>query len=199
MKTNRKEMILQTIDDFGVVSVKQLHEILSLGSYRYMCKLIQELEDYLIIERTKQKKIYLNTKGKEYIGSTTNISLDNDYYFENQIYLFFKKPTSWQKNVEIKVQSNYEGVEVKGLNVVQHLKINVPAVFRKGAYLCLVEIDGNRTMQENEDRISLYKKMLPNMQQEKYMLFYFTKTDGRKKRLVPMLEGLVSEVFVLND
>jgi len=199
MKTNRKEMILQTINDFGVVSVKQLHEILNLGSYRYTCKLIQELEDYLIVERTKQKKIYLNKRGKEFIGSTTEIAAENDYYFENQIYLFFKKPPTWQKNVEIQVQSKYEGIEVKGLNVIQHLNITVPAVFQKGAYLCLVEVDGNRTIQENEERINLYRKVLPHLKQEKYMLFYFTKTEGRKKRLEEMLEGIVSEVFVLNE
>ena len=181
MKTQRKEMILQTIDNFGVVSVKQLHEILNIGSYRYTCKLIQELEDYLIIERTKQKKIYLNLKGKEYIGSTTNINLDNDYYFENQIYLFFKKPAKKKKNVEIKIQSNYEGVEVKGLNVAQHLKITVPAVFHKGAYLCLVEIDGNRRCKKTRIESICTKKCCRICSQRNISCFILQKQMDVKK------------------
>ena len=36
---NRTEMILTLIDRLGVVSVRQLHEILKLGTYRNTCLL----------------------------------------------------------------------------------------------------------------------------------------------------------------
>lgn len=199
MKSEKKEMILQTIDQFQVVSVKQLHEILNLGSYRYTCKLIQELEEYLVVERTKQKKIYLNERGKEFIGSTTILSLDRDYFFENEVYLFFKKPSSWKKDVEIALQPSLDGIKVNGLKVVAPNKIKVPAIFQNQDYLCFIEMDTYQTMKENEERINWYKELFHSMREEKYMLFYMTKTEGRKRRLEELLENIVSEVIVIKE
>ena len=55
MNTERYEYVLLTIDKLGVVSVKQLHDILKIGSYRYTCKILSQLEKYLHVERSKYK------------------------------------------------------------------------------------------------------------------------------------------------
>lgn len=199
MKLEKKEMILQKIDEFQVVSVKQLHEILNLGSYRYTCKLVQELEEYLVVERTKQKKIYLNNRGKEFIGSTSVFSEERDYFFENEVYLFFHKPTTWKKDVELSLQPSLDGIKVSGLKVVAPNTIKVPAMFIKEDCICLVEMDTYETMKENEERINWYKEFFQARKDQKYILFYMTKTEGRKRRLEELLETIVSEVFVVKE
>lgn len=199
MKLEKKEMILQKIDEFQVVSVKQLHEILNLGSYRYTCKLVQELEEYLEVERTKQKKIYLNSRGKEFIGSNTIFSNDRDYFFENEVYLFFQKPTTWKKDVELALHPSLDGIKVSGLKVVAPNTLIVPAIFVKQDYICLVEMDTFETMKENEERIHWYKEFFQTRKEQKYILYYMTKTEGRKRRLEELLETIVSEVFVVKE
>lgn len=47
MDMKRAERILREIDRLGAVSVKQLHEILHLGSYRNTCRVVNQLGDYL--------------------------------------------------------------------------------------------------------------------------------------------------------
>lgn len=199
MKLEKKEMILQKIDEFQVVSVKQLHEILSLGSYRYTCKLVQELEEYLVVERTKQKKIYLNSRGKEFIGSNSIFSNDRDYFFENEVYLFFQKPATWKKDVELALHPSLDGIKVSGLKIVATNTIKVPAIFVKQDYIYLVEMDTYETMKENEERIIWYKEFFQTRKEQKYILYYMTKTEGRKRRLEELLETIVSEVFVVKE
>jgi len=55
MDTERLENVLFTIDKLGLVTLKQLHNVMKVGSYRYTCKILSQLEKYLHVERSKYK------------------------------------------------------------------------------------------------------------------------------------------------
>lgn len=208
MNLERKERILHVIDQLGAVTVKQLHEILKLGSYRHTCRVISSLDTYLHVSRSKQKIVYLNKEGRQLIGSEKEIkksSLFDHILLSNEAYIFYNCPMDWKREYQIETSHEPEfsfGIQIKGLTVVNKKKVIPDAVFSRNGYVHLIEIDNTRTMQDNRKKIEKYKEMWPQIKNQfgvQPKLCIFTVGEKRKKEFVNLCDKLPCEVFLYKE
>jgi len=211
MNIERIEHVLSTIDMLGAVSVKQLHEILKLGSYRYTCQVVNNIENYLCVERGKLKIVYLNKEGRELIGSDQGVKKSmmlNHMLLANDAYIHFDCPLDWKREYKIEVRiknpvlSNAFVADFKGVNVPTKNKIVPDAVFTRNGYVYLVEIDNIRKMLDNRKKIERYKEMWIDIKQHfnaQPKLCIFTKSEKRKREFLKLCEKLPCEVFTFSE
>ena len=208
MNWERTERILQTIDRLGVVSVKQLHAILRMGSYRNTCLIIKKLEEYLNVDRGRQKVVYLNKEGRQMIGSNREVKksvLFEHMLLANDVYIHYGCPADWKREfvIEINQDPTYDfGIQIKGLTVVKKKTIIPDAVFTRDGFVHLVEIDNTRTMQDNRKKIQKYLELWPDIRKRfglQPKLCVFTTSEKRKKEFLSLCEKIPSEVFLFNE
>ncbi|MEK4148991.1 replication-relaxation family protein [Robertmurraya sp. FSL W8-0741] len=203
MKLERIEQILSAIDRLGVVSVKQLHEILRLGSYRHTCRVVAQLEEYLNVVRSQQKIIYLNKGGRQLIGSEKEIKksvLFDHMLLSNEAYIYYGCPSDWKRELPIEVTQEPEfsfGIQIKGLNVTKKKTIIPDAVFSRDGYVHLVEIDNTRSTQDNRKKIQKYKEMWSEIKNRfglQPKLCIFTMSEKRKREFAQLCEKLPCDI-----
>ncbi|MCA1028353.1 hypothetical protein LCM23_20010 [Cytobacillus kochii] len=208
MNIERIEHILSVIDKLGVVSIKQLHEILKLGSYRNTCKVIHGLGEYLHVTRSTQKIVYLNKDGRDLIGSDKEIKksiLFDHMLLCNHAYIYYGCPFDWKREYPIettKEQGYNFGIQIKGLTVVNKEVIIPDAGFTRNGYVNLVEIDNIRKMQDNRKKIMKYIEMWSEIQNHFNLmpkLCFFTCSDKRKKEITKLCASIPSEVKTFNE
>lgn len=208
MNLERAEQILSVIDELGVVSVKQLHEILKLGTYRHTCRVIGQLEEYLNVLRSHQKIVYLNKEGRTLIGSENEIKksmLFDHMLLANQVYIYYNCPLDWKRETVIEIHQEPEfafQIQIKGVNVVKKSIIIPDAVFTRNGYIHLVEIDNTRSMQDNKKKIKKYKEIWPEIKKRfglQPKLCIFTLSEKRKKEFLNTCEELQSEIRVFKE
>ena len=208
MNTERMELVLSTIDKLGVVSVKQLHEILKLGSYRYTCQVVSKLEkDYLNTYRSKQKIVYLNGEGRQLIGS--NRVVNKSTLFEhrlltNQVFIHYNCPVSWRTEYPIEIEEKNDNtgfIKVVGLKPVIKKKIIPDAFFQRNGYTYLIEVDNTRKMIDNRKKIQKYLDVWPMIrkQYQNPKLCIFTKSEIRKKTFKEMLKYIPHEAYTFKE
>jgi hypothetical protein len=206
MNLARTEQILSVIDQLGVVSVKQLHEILKIGTYRHTCRVISKLEPYLHVFRSQQKLVYLNKDGRQLIGSEKEIKksvLFDHMLLANDAFIYYNCPVDWQREYIIETEQEQEfsfAIQVKGLIVATKKKIIPDAVFKRDGYVYLIEIDNTRTMQDNRKKIEKYKEMWTEIRKQFNLqpkICIFTKSEKRKKEFAQLCEKLPNEVVLL--
>lgn len=206
MNLERTEQILLIIDRLGAVSVKQLHEILRIGSYRHTCRVISQLEPYLHIDRGRQKIVYLNKDGRALIGSIKEVKksvLFDHMLLCNDAFIHYGCPLDWKREyvIETLQEADYGfAIQVKGLSVATKQKIVSDAVFTSDGYINLVEIDNTRSMVENRKKIEKYKQMWQEIRKQfgaQPKLCIFTRSEKRKKEFMQMCDKLLSEIVVL--
>lgn len=199
MNLARIEQILSVIDQLGAVSVKQLHEILRIGTYRHTCRIIGQMEPYLHASRSRQKIVYLNKEGRQLIGSEKEIKksmLFDHMLLANEAYIYYDCPNDWKREcaIEIEQEDNFSfAIQVKGLSVATKKKIIPDAVFKRDGFLHLVEIDNTRTMQDNRKKIEKYKEMWGDIKKHFGMqpkLCIFTLSEKRRKEFEKMCDKL---------
>lgn len=205
---NRTELILSTIDKLGAVSVRQLHQILQLGTYRNTCRVISQLAPYLHEVRSKEKIVYLNKEGRELIASETEVKksiLFDHMLLANDAYIYLNCPHDWKREqvIEVTKQPAYAfDIQVKGLGMVEKKRLVSDAVFSRNGYVHLIEIDNIRDMRDNLKKIKVYREMWKDFK-EKYqlqpILYFFTVSENRKGKLAAAVKGLRAEVFTFND
>lgn len=207
MNLARTEMILSTIDKLGAVSVKQLHEILRLGSYRYTCKVVSQLEEYLHVVRSNQKIVYLNKEGRQLIGSEKEIKrsiLFDHMLLANKAYIYYGCPLDWKREYIIEIAQEPEfsfGIQIKGLNVIKKKTIIPDAVFSRDGYVNLVEIDNTRAMIDNKKKIDRYQEIWKEIKKEfgcQPKLCIFTLSEKRKREFTQWCEKIPNEVRMFN-
>lgn len=207
MNLQRTEQILSIIDQLGAVSVKQLHEILRIGSYRYTCKVISTLDTYLHIDRSRQKIVYLNKDGRQLIGSSKEVKksvLFDHMLLANDAFIHYNCPTDWKREYAIETAQETEysfAIQVKGLSVATKQKIIPDAVFSRDGYVYLIEIDNTRGMADNRKKIEKYRQMWPEIRKQfgvQPKLGIFTLSEKRKKEFAQMCEKLPCEIVVFN-
>ncbi|MDT0163810.1 replication-relaxation family protein [Bacillus sp. AG4(2022)] len=208
MNTDRIESILTVIDNLGIVSVKQLHHILKLGSYRHTCRVISQLEPYLNVVRSNHKIVYLNKDGRQFIDSDKEIkkSIVLDHMLlANQAFIHYGCPKDWKREYSIQIEQKPRlnfGIEIKGLTVTGK-KIVIPdAVFTQDWYNCLVEIDNTRTMQDNRKKLNKYVEMWEEIKKHfgtQVKLCIFTNSETRKKEFVQLCGSLPHEVWTFQE
>lgn len=208
MITEKKEQILTTIDQLGVTSIKQLHKIINRGSYRYTCKLIQQLDTYLHVYRSKQKLVYLNKEGRQLIGSEKEVKksvLFDHMLLSNEAYIHFNCPVDWRREYPIETLQEPRrmlDIKIMGLNVVNKKKVIPDAVFSRNGYVYLIEIDNTRSMQDNRKKVDKYREMWQDIKKHfnaQPKLCIFTVSEKRKKDFIKLCEKLPSEVFCFNE
>lgn len=205
MNLERTEMILSTIDRLGAVSVKQLHEILRVGSYRHTCRMISQLEEYLHVVRSQQKIVYLNRHGRQLIGSNKEIKksiLFDHMLLANEAYIYYNCPMDWKREFVIEVTQEPEfslGIQIKGLTLTNKKKIIPDAVFKRDGYIHLVEIDNTRSMQDNRKKVEKYKEMWLEIREHfkaQPKLCVFTLSENRKNEFCKLCEKINCEILV---
>jgi hypothetical protein len=203
MKLERVEQILLTIDRLGIVSVKQLHEILRLGSYRHTCRVVSQLDEYLNVVRSQQKIVYLNKEGRQLIGSEKEIKksvLFDHMLLTNEVYIYLGCPNDWKREYSIEIVQEPAfsfGIQIKGLSVAKSKTIIPDAVFSRDGYVFLIEIDNTRGMQDNRKKIQRYIEMWPSLKQRfgsQPKLCIFTMSEKRKREFAQLCEKLPCEV-----
>ncbi|CRK80283.1 replication-relaxation family protein [Neobacillus massiliamazoniensis] len=208
MNLERTEQILQVIDQLGVVSVKQLHEILRIGTYRHTCRVVGQLEPYLNVSRSQQKIVYLNKEGRQLIGSEKEVKksiLFDHMLLTNQAYIYYNCPADWKREyaIETSQEPGYGfAIQVKGLIVATKKKIIPDALFTRDGYVYLIEIDNTRAMQDNRKKVNKYKELWPEIKKQfgvQPKLCVFTMGDKRKKEFAHMCEKLPCEVKMFSE
>jgi hypothetical protein len=203
----RTEQILSVIDQLGAVSVKQLHEILRIGTYRHTCRVISQLETYLRVSRSNQKIVYLNKDGRQLIGSEKEVKksiLFDHMLLANEAFIYYNCPNDWKREYPIEIEQEQEfsfAIQVKGLTVATKKKIIPDALFKRDGYVYLIEIDNTRTMQDNRKKVERYKEMWPNIKKQFNLqpkICIFTKSEKRKKEFFQLCEKLQHEVLVFH-
>lgn len=206
---NRTERILTLIDRLGVVSVRQLHAIFKLGTYRNTCRVINQLSPYLNVVRSKEKIVYLNKDGRELIASNNEIKksvLFDHMLLANEAYIHFNCPLDWMREVitEVVKEPEYSfGIQVRGLKqAVESKKVISDAIFTRNGYIHLIEIDNTRQMSDNLKKIKKYESMWGDIKQ-KYklqpILYFFTVSESRKRKLAAACKNVRVEVFSFKD
>lgn len=205
---NRTEKILTLIDRLGVASVRQLHEILRLGTYRNTCRVINKLSPYLHEVRGREKVVYLNKDGRELIASDKEVKksiLFDHMLLANDAYIYFSCPHDWQ--TEHVIESHTEAthsfaIQVKGLTSTQTKKVVADATFSRNGYLYLIEIDNTRHMTDNMKKIKKYKDMWTDIQskhKKQPFLYFITTSENRKRKLLSACKGIRAEVLTFEE
>lgn len=206
MNLQRTEQILSIVDQLGAVSVKQLHEILRIGSYRHTCRVVSQLEPYLNIDRSRQKIVYLNKDGRALIGSTKEVKksvLFDHMLLANDAFIHYDCPQDWKREYTIETAQEAEygfAIQVKGLSVATKQKIIPDAVFSRDGYVHLVEIDNTRGMVDNRKKIEKYRAMWPEIRKQfgaQPKLCIFTRSEKRKKEFMQLCDKLPCEIVLL--
>ncbi|WHY76210.1 hypothetical protein QNH20_19080 [Neobacillus sp. WH10] len=203
----RVETILQTIDRLGIVKIKHLQNIHHLN-YRNACRIIStQLRPY--IHETyfhKEKVIYLNKKGREFIASEKNdttVSYQTLHsLMRNEVYIYFKCPHDWKNEHLLEKNEkalNSFGISFQGLSLSNKKKVICDAIFKRNGYLYLIEVDNERKMIDNKKKIESYREVLPAFKDQTPILYFFTKTESRKKKLTEWLKGIRHEVLTFEE
>ncbi|WP_339227852.1 replication-relaxation family protein [Oceanobacillus sp. FSL K6-2867] len=207
----RTEELLMTIDKLKMTTIRQLRQIHQLGGYRNSARIIEQLEPYLNVCRGREKVIYLNKAGRELIGSTKEIKktpIMEHTLLGNDAYIYLGKPLNWQTEYVIeceKKQKELSGIVFNFNNkpaAITKRKIIADAVFIKQGYAHIVEIDNTRTMQDNLKKINQYKELWQQVKghfELTPMLYFFTTTDVRKKKLSEALKSVNHKVYTFDE
>jgi hypothetical protein len=198
---------LTTIDRLGIVKIKHLQEIHEL-SYRNMCRIITTQLRPFICETyfQKEKVIYLNKKGREFIASDKEEARVNDKtlhaLMRNEVYIHFQCPADWKNEspIEISLTGPYKSdIVVNGTSLTPKKRIVPDAKFSRNGYVHLIEVDNERKMIDNKKKIESYRELLAEYKDGIPILYFFTKTEHRKKQLKEWLKGIRHEVLTFDE
>ncbi|KOP82025.1 hypothetical protein AMS60_05730 [Bacillus sp. FJAT-21945] len=189
-----------------MVKIKHLQQIHDLKSYRNACRVVKQLGQY--VNETyymKEKVIYLNKQGKDFIGSTKE---DNKKHFmahtflRNEVFIYFKCPHDWKNEhpLEATIMTNNSlGIQFKHLSLGAKKKVICDAIFKRNGYLHLIEVDNARKMIDNKKKIETYKEVLPAFKDQTPILYFFTTTEDRKRKLKEQLQGVRNHVMTFSE
>lgn len=201
---SRTESLLMTIDTLGMAKIKHLQKIHDLKSYRNACRVVRQLEPYThSIFHEREKIIYLNKEGRALIGSNKEMkrtSYMSHTLLRNEAYLYFNCPLDWRKEHTLetsqKVATQFEMI-INGKPPISKKKVIADAVFTRNGYFHIIEIDNTRNMSDNKKKIELYREIMPTVQNG--MLYFFTHTEERKRKLESWMKGMKGEVKLFKE
>ncbi len=184
--------------------MQEIHQL----NYRNTCRIIStQLRPY--IHETyfnKEKVIYLNKKGREFIASEKDevkVSVQTIHsLLRNEVYIYFQCPYNWE--IEYKLlasieQPNHFGISFQGLSLSNKKTVISDAVFKRNGYFYLIEVDNTQDMRVNKKKIETYREVLPSYKDETPFLYFFTQTESRKKKLEEWLKGIRNKVLLFEE
>jgi hypothetical protein len=196
--------MLETVDRLGIVKIKHLQEIHKLN-YRNVCRIISSHLRPFIHETyyQREKVIYLNKRGREMIASDHEVQVTSHTLhslMRNDVYIHFDCPQDWKN--EYILETNVNGpsdIQSFGLTLSTKKKMQADAMFKRNGYMYLVEVDNERKMIDNRKKIESYREVLPSYKSETPILYFFTKTESRKRKLAEWLKGIRHEVLTFDE
>lgn len=183
--------------------------MLSLGKYRNACRVITNLSPYLNEVRSREKIVYLNKEGREFIASDNEIKksmLFDHMLLANDAFIYFECPRDWRREhvFETSTAAKYSfAIQVNGLSTAtQTKKIVADATFSRNGYLHLIEIDNTRMMSDNIKKIKRYAEMwndIKNKNKLQPVLYFFTVSENRKRKLTAATKNLNARVLTFDE
>lgn len=199
--------MLQTIDTLGILKIKHLQQIHDLN-YRNACRIISKQLRPFIHETYfyKEKVMYLNKKGREFIASDKEeIKISNQTVhslLRNEVYIHYQCPQDWQRehmlHAHFKAPSDLD-IIINGKAPVTKKAIICDAVFKRNGYMYCIEVDNTQDMRINKKKIETYKEILPGYKDQTPIVVFFTRTETRKRKLEEWLKGLRYEVYTFEE
>ncbi|MBU5212208.1 hypothetical protein [Heyndrickxia oleronia] len=185
-KQSRIESLLTTIDQLGMVTIRQLRQKHDLKSYRNACRVVKQLEPYIHTTFfNKEKVLYLNKSGVDLIGSTRDIKRNPAFIkhslLANEVYFHFNCPLDWKREHIIELESIKQGIIFSGLKLT-YKKVIADAKFERNGYMHLIEIDNARKMIENHKKIDSYVEVMKQINHTIPVLYVFTLSKDRKRK-----------------
>lgn len=183
---SRIESLLTTIDQLGMVTIRQLRQKHDLKSYRNACRVVKQLEPYIHTTFfNKEKVLYLNKNGVDLIGSTRDIKRNPAFIkhslLANEVYFHFNCPLDWKREHIFELESIKQGIIFSGLNLI-YKKVIADAKFERNGYMHLIEIDNARKMIENHKKIDSYVEVMKQINHTIPVLYVFTISKDRKRK-----------------
>ena len=202
----RIESLLTTIDRLGIVKIKHLQQIHDLN-YRNACRIISSQLRPFIHETfyQKEKVIYLNKKGRELIASEKEVQVNQQTLhslLRNGVYIHFNCPSDWQNEYTLETAGNALnsfGISFQIGTLTNTKKLIADAVFKRNGYMNIIEVDNEQKMSDNKKKIDSYKDVLPAYKSETPILYFFTKTENRKRKLEEWMKGIRHEVKTFEE
>lgn len=208
MNQERLESLLMTIDRLRATTVRQLSRIHDLGSYRNACRVVNQLEPYTHQQRQQEKIIYLNKEGRGLIGSNREVKFSpviQHTLLANEAYIYFNCPIDWRTECLLEVEEKAKGLTFNiGSTALKpkSKQLISDAVFTRNGYVHLIEIDNTRYMQDNIKKIKSYADVwsaIKNKYQMDPILYFFTSTENRKRKLLSACKGIRAEVLTFEE
>lgn len=164
------------------------------------------MQPYLIESYYEKEKVfYLNKLGREFIASSSEEAKRGfmlHTLMRNEVYIYFKCPYDWKSEYPLesssKPQNSYQ-IQFKGVSLSNKKKVVADAVFKRNGYLHLIEVDNERKMIDNKRKIETYREVLPAYKGETPILYFFTKTENRKSKLIEWLKGINHKVLTFDE
>ncbi|WP_409276375.1 replication-relaxation family protein (plasmid) [Neobacillus sp. SCS-31] len=175
----------------------QIQSIHKLKSDRNAQRVLKQMEEYLNVIRSGENIYYLNAAGRSLVNcdkvrkSTGNVQ---HYIMRNYLYIAYSCPQSWDN--EIRITS-------EGKSKKDTVTCVADAVFKRGDFYTVIEVDNTQTMKKNQVKIQKYRTLKDRFTfgpvAPKFV--WITTTENRRKELIKLNEdkGLVAEVFTLTD
>ncbi|TYR75599.1 hypothetical protein FZC79_10555 [Rossellomorea vietnamensis] len=210
---SRHEELLMTIDRLGIVKIKHLLSIHNLSSYRNACRVVNQLSEYTHqIYYEKEKVIYLNKAGREYIGSDKEVTKSmqiGHYLLRNDVYIHFDCPYDWKNEYTLEVEEA-PSRKVDGIIFGDQMKVNnkkkvvADALFTRNGYTHIIEIDNQLNMTDNRKKVQSYAEIIPLVRknfESTPIIYFFTTTEARKTKLSAWLRerSLRAEVKLYDE
>ncbi len=183
--------------------MQEIHQL----NYRNACRIISsQLRPY--IHETfyqKEKVIYLNKKGRELIASEKEVQVNQHTLhslLRNEVYIHFHCPADWQNEYVLETAGNYLnsfGISFQIGTLTNTKKVIADAVFKRNGYMHIIEVDNEQKMIDNKKKIDNYKEILPAYKSETPILYFFTKTNHRKRKLEEWLKGVRHEILMFEE
>lgn len=148
----------------------------------------------------------MNKKGRNFIASESpefEVSSQTIHsLLRNEVYIHFQCPQNWKNEyaleVNVKPRKAFD-IAVQGVSISSKRKIISDAVFKRNGYFHIIEVDNTQDMRANKKKIETYKEILPAYKDETPILYFFTKTESRKKKLQEWLKGIHHKVFTFEE
>lgn len=174
-RLQREDTIIQTLNELGYATQKQLQRILPLAGTRNAHRILYEMERSRLIRSARRecKVYYVSHKGKGRVGASTSVrkGMIDHALLVTECYLFFGQPDTWEKERPIKVGDD---------------TIIPDATFKQQGRYVFVEADYAQSMPENIKKLDQYQRLSEAVQHQfRYepLLVFYTVHPNRKPRV----------------
>ncbi len=120
----------------------------------------------------------------------------------NGVYIHFNCPSDWQNEYTLETAGNALnsfGISFQIGTLTNTKKLIADAVFKRNGYMNIIEVDNEQKMSDNKKKIDSYKDVLPAYKSETPILYFFTKTENRKRKLEEWMKGIRHEVKTFEE